>query len=223
MLDNPNLSLDKMLDVMAFGLDFIGYSLLLVVVLLIYLYRYEIRILFKYGLSDDSIGGRLFKLVGIAKTDFSKLEKKELNNRVEELLTKINETTIDIDDDTKIFEDDTIPNSKSDLTPPKFRLLRAIRKLDVIIFHFVNEGGAIHDFSVKNNDEIKISFNFENRIELEDSGYIKILLPKEFKENSFNFTLIYYDEANTLHQINYSYSILENNLCSTDRLLNLSK
>ena len=223
MLDNPNLSLDKMLDVMAFGLDFIGYSLLLVIFFLIYLYRYEIRILFKYGFSDDSIGGRFLNIIGIAKTDFSKLEKKELNNRVEEILAKINETTIDIDDDIQIFEDGPIPSSKSNLAPPKFRLLRAIRKLDVIMFHFVNEGGTIHDFSVKNNDEIKISFNFENRIEQEASGYIKILLPKEFKENSFNFTLIYYDEANTLHQINYSYSILENNLCSTDRLLNLSK
>ena len=216
MLDNPNLSLDKMLDVMAFGLDFIGYSLLLVVVLLIYLYRYEIRIIFKYGFSDDSIGGRFLKLVGIAKTDFSKLEKEELNNRVEELLSEINETTVDIDDDIQIFEDDTIPSSKSNLAPPKFRLLRAIRKLDVIMYHFVNEGGAIHDFSVKNNDEIKIFFNLENRIELEATGYIRILLPKEFKENSFNFTLIYYDEVNTLHQINYSYSILENKLCGKD-------
>ncbi len=216
MLDNPNLSLEKMLDVIALGLDFIGYSLLLVVVLLIYLYRYEIRIILKNGFSGDSIGGRFLKPLGITKNDFSKLEKEELNNRVEELLSKRNKTSVDIDDDILIFEDDSL-SSKSNLAPPQFRLLRAIRKLDVIMYHFVNEGGAIHDFSVKNNDEIKIFFNFENRIEPEASGYIKILLPKEFKGNGFNFTLIYYDEDNFLHQINYSYSILENKLCSTDR------
>ncbi len=216
MLDNPNLSLEKMLDVIALGLDFIGYSLLLVVVLLIYLYRYEIRIIFKNGFSGDSIGGRFLKLLGITKTDFSKLEKEELNNRVEELLSKRNKTTVDIDDDILIFEDDSL-SSKSNLAPPQFRLLRAIKNANTITCYFVNEGGAIHDFSVNNNDEIKILFNFENRIEPEDSGYIKFLFPKEFKGNSFNFILIYYDEDNILHQINYSYSILENKLCSTDR------
>ncbi len=219
MLDNPNLSLEKMLEVMASGISIVKYLLILTVILLIYLYRYEIKLLLKYGVSDESIGGKFLKTIGIKKTDFSKLEKRDLSDKVDAMLDKFNKSTVDFEINEQLSEDEVLLESDNDLGIPNFRSLKAIRNSNTIIYHFVNDGGAIHNFYITNSKGVSVSFNYKNRIGANASGFIKFKFPETFNKNKFNFTLVYYDEVNNLHQINYEYSLSNNKLRSTDRLL----
>ncbi len=220
MLNNPNLSLEKMLEVMASGISIVKYLLILLVILLIYLYRYEIKLLLKYGVSDESIGGKFLKIIGVKKTNFSNLEKRDLSDKVDAMLDKFNKSTVDFEIDEQLSEDEALLESANDLGTPNFRSLKAIRNSNTIMYHFVNDGGAIHNFCINNSEGVAVSFNYENRIEANATGYIKFELLDNFNENKFNFTLVCYDEVNNLHQINYEYSLSDNNLRSTDRLLN---
>ena len=103
LLNNPNLTLDKMLEVMEFGTSIVGIALLVAIVILIYIYRYEIGIFLKYGFSKnkkdrDIVGLSKVLKNGIGETT-TELKEKQFHDKVDDLLGKFNKLPLDIADD----------------------------------------------------------------------------------------------------------------------------
>ena len=102
MLDNPNLTFDKMIEVMEFGTDIVGLFLVIAIVLLIYIYRYEIKLFIKYGFSDSKKDRDIAGLSKVLKDglgeSISELKEKDFQNKVDNLLVKFNELPLDITD-----------------------------------------------------------------------------------------------------------------------------
>ncbi len=112
MLDNPNLSSDKMIEVMSFGESIIGYSLIVVIAVLIYLYRYEIKLFFKHGFSNDNSNSGFLRIFSMFKNDISELEREEISSKVDSLIEKFNKSDFEIDKNTELHNDEMSSNKK---------------------------------------------------------------------------------------------------------------
>jgi len=213
MLDNPNLSLEKMGEVIALGKDIIGISIIIIVLFLIYMYRYQIRILIKHGFSDSKNMRSPSAILQLMKTNMSELEKKDLNSKVDNLLHKFENPELD-DDDIELLEnvDNLMSPKDTEYNPPIFRSLKTIKSKTEITFHFVNDGGAIHNYQIIPIDGFTISIEPQNNLESNGSGYLKFEFANNNIENEISFDFSYYDEANNFHEEKCQFSILENQL-----------
>jgi hypothetical protein len=174
--------------------------------LLLYIYRYEIRLFIKYGFSDTK---KEKDIAGIAKvlknglsTSIDELKEKELNTKVEGLLDKFNELPLELGIDSQ--EEDKV--SVFQYTPPIFRRLKTIKSENEIAYHFVNDGGGIYNFNIYPKKNSHLMIEPQNDIRLKGSGFIKFLFSEKL-ENEFYFDISYFDAANEFHKERYCYSI----------------
>lgn len=215
MLDNPNITLEKMIEVMAFGKDIIVILFVIVVALLLYIYRYEISLFIKYGFSDSTDTGGITGLIQFMKGGASKrvteLESRDISDKVDDLLQKFNNPLLDEDINILTKVDKQSPSKIIEHNSPKFRSLKTIKTSNEITYHFVNDGGAIRNYRIKQIDSINISIEPKNDIEPNESGYFKFELANNVgSEITFDFS--YYDETNKFHEEKYLFSLLENKL-----------
>ena len=213
MLDNPNLSSDKMIEVMARGMDIVGILMIMLVALLLYIYRYEIGLFLKHWISNSKKDISPLGISTILKTNISELEKKDLSNKVDNLLHEFANPVLD-DHDKELLKniDDEILANNSEHHPPIFRTLKTIKNSNEIIYYFVNDGGKIRDFKINSIHAIKISVEPQNIIESKASGYFKFEIEETFVENEIHFELTYYDDEDKFQVKKYVYSLLENKL-----------
>ncbi|MCF6270369.1 MAG: hypothetical protein L3J41_11700 [Melioribacteraceae bacterium] len=217
MLDNPNITLEKMIEVMAFGKDIIVILFVIVIAVLLYIYRYEISLFIKYGFSDSKDTGGITGLIqfmrGGASRRVSELEGRDISDKVDNLLNNFKNPVVD-DEESNLLKsvDNLILSKSSKHIPPIFRSLKTIKTSNEIIYHFQNDGGRMHSFKINSIDEINISSEPKNNLELNESGYFKFEFENINVGNEVNFNLLYYDEANKFHEEKYKYSLLKNKL-----------
>ena len=212
MLDDPSLTSDKMIEVMSRGMDIVAILMIVLIVLLLYIYRYEIKLLLKYSFSKTKKNISPFGIQRSMKTDISEIKRNELNKKVDELLEKFNNPILD-ENDIELLKNMDAQTDKSidDHAPPIFRSVEITKNSDGIIYHFINDGGPIHNYEIL-ADEISISIEPKNELEQKGKGYFKFELPGSSNVNEINFELSYYDGKNKFCKNNYTYSILENKL-----------
>ncbi len=215
MLDNPNMTLEKMIEVMAFGKDIIVILFVIVIVLLLYIYRYEISLFIKYGFSDSKNTGGITGLIqfmrGGVSRRVSELEERDISNKVDDLLQKFNTPLLDEDITILTKVDKQSPVKNIEHIPPKFRSLKIIKTANEIVYHFVNDGGAVRNYRIKQMDGINISIEPKNNIEPNESGYFKFELANNIG-NEITFDFSYYDETKKFYEKKYLFSLLENKL-----------
>ncbi|MBU0474603.1 MAG: hypothetical protein KKF62_10605 [Bacteroidetes bacterium] len=210
MLDNPNLTQEVIFDLMSDGKDIIGISLIVVVIIIIYINRYQVALFLKYGFSnnknDISPFGGLF---GLLKTDISELAKKDLENKVDNLLQEYN--NIELDNNTQL--DGILGSDISQINqlPPIFRSLKVKRTSNEIVYYFVNDGGAIRDIKIKSKNGVNITIEPQNYLEEKGSGYFQFVFDNN-REKEFHFILSYYNSLNKYCEVKYYYSLNENQL-----------
>ena len=210
MLDNPNLNIDKTIELISDGKDFIGISLIIIVIIFLYIYRYQIALFLKYGFSKNKnsilpFGG----LFGIMKTDISDLEQKDLEDKVDSLLQKYE--NVELEDDNHLDENLETDISKENPIPPIFRSLKVKRTLNEIIYYFINDGGEINNITIKPTNDFKITIEPQNYLKERGSGYFKFVFDDN-RENEFYFILSYYNILNKYCEVKYYYSYHENHL-----------
>jgi len=219
MLDNPNLSTEKMLEVMAHGTDIIGILLILVLALLIYLYRYEIGLFLKYGFSKKKNDLSLKGISNLLKTDISDLEKMDFNDKIDNMLHSFENPVLDDEDMVLIKSVDNLMHSNNDeIYHPIFRSLKTLKTSNEITYYFVNDGGAIHDIRTNHVDGIKISIEPKNSIEKNESGYFKFELLTNSDGDEIHFDLSYKDNTDKLHENKYRFSTIENKLSTVGKI-----
>ena len=213
MLDNPNLTAEKMMEVMARGMDIVAISMIILIALLIYIYRYEIGLFLKLSFSNNKKNISPFGISGIMKTNISDLEKNDLNNKVDNLLQKFNNPVLD-ENDSELLEnvDNLIDTSIIDHQTPIFRSLKIVKNSDEIIYHFVNDGGPIHNFKINSSDVSTIYIEPQNELESKGSGHFKFDFTTDIEVNEINFEFSYYDKTNKYHEKIYIFSLLDNRL-----------
>ena len=212
MLDNQNLSIEKTFEMIAHAKDIFAIALIVIIGTLLYLYRYQIKLFLKYGLSPNKKDSTYSGLLGILKTDFDEFEKKDLEDKIDNLLNKFNSSTLNERNEIQLFDDINNSTSENINSPPIFRPLKTIRKQNEILYYFVNDGGIVRDFKINSIHDIKISVDTKNKIESKGSGYFQFELKETFMENEIHFELIYYDDKDKFQVKRYIYSILENKL-----------
>ena len=210
MLDNPNLTQEVIFDLISDGKNIIGISLLIVVIIIIYINRYQVALFLKYGFSNNKndmtpFGG----LFGLLKTDFSELAKKDLENKVDNLLQEYN--YIELDNNTQLDGILGSDISKSNKMPQIFRSLKVKRTSNEIVYYFVNDGGAIRDIKIKPTNGFNITIESQNYLDEKGSGYFKFAFDN-IHEKEFHFFLSYYDSLNKYCEVNYYYSLNKNKL-----------
>jgi hypothetical protein len=209
MLDNPNLGFEKMIEVVALAKDVIGVSLLILVLLLLYIYRYEIGLFLKYGFSKKENDLSSLWLLKLIKIDFSELERKDLDTRIDILLNTVNNTKLNDKNDSTINAD-TLSSFL-----PSFRLTEIVTEPNEIIYHFINDGVSIHAISVVPLGNFEITFEPLNNLESNGSGFFHFTFDENTK-NDFIFNLSYYNEVEEFHKIKFLYSFIENGLSIID-------
>ena len=209
MLDNPYLTLDKIGDAIAFGSNLIWIFLMIIALFLIYLYRYQIKVFIKHGLSDSKNMRSPFGLLKLMKTNMSELERKDLNDKVENLLHKF-ENPVPDDDEIDLIKnvDDLILPQKSEHTPPIFRSLKIIKNASELTYHFVNDGGTIRNLKINPIGGIIISVEPQDKLVSKGSGYFKFEFANDIVGNEINFDISYNDEADESHEGKYQLSLL---------------
>lgn len=211
MLDDPFITLDKIGEAITFGSNLIWIFVLIIALFLLYMYRYEIRIFIKHGFSDSKNMRSPFGMLKFLKTNMSELERKDLNDKVENLLNKFENPELD-SDDIELIEnvDNLIPPKNTKHTPPIFRSLKTIKTSSEITYYFVNDGGAIRNFNINPISGIYISVEPEHKLESNGSGYFKFEFANDIVGNEINFGFSYNDETDKFHEEKYQFSLFEN-------------
>lgn len=209
MLDNSNLSFEKMIEVVALAKDVIGVSLLILVLLLLYIYRYEIGLFIKYGFSNKEKDLSSLWLLKLIKTDFSELGKKDLDTRIDNLLNRVSNSELN-------KENNSIINANTNSSSiPSFRPIEIVSEANEIIYHFINDGVPIHSISAVPLGNFEITFEPQNNLESNGSGFFHFMFDENTK-NDFIFNLSYYNKAEEFHKIKFLYSLIENELSIID-------
>ncbi len=210
MLDDPSLTQKVIYDLISDGKDFIGISILLVMDIVLYINRYQVILFLKYGFSKNKNGILPFGgLFGMMKTDISELEQQDLENKVDNLLQKYE--NIEIDNNTQLDEIFGNDFPEKNPLPPIFRLLKVKKTLNEIVYYFVNDGGEIHDITIKPINGSNITIEPQNNLKEKESGYFKFIFDN-IHENELHFILSYYDSLNKYCEVKYYYSLQENHL-----------
>ena len=213
MLDDPYLTLNKMGDAIALGTNLIWIFISIIVLFLLYIYRYQIKVIIKHGFSESKNMRSPSGLMKIMKTDISELEKKDLDSKVENLLHKFENPVLDDEVDELIENvDNLILPENPEHVPPLFRSLKIIKSASEITYHFVNDGGAIRSLKINPISGIIISVEPEDKLESKVSGYFKFEFANDIVGNEINFDFSYYDETETFHEKKYTFSLIENKL-----------
>jgi len=215
MLDNPNLILEKTFEIVAYGSDVIGISILLIGIFLIYIYRYEVGLFLKNIFSNDKNDISPFGIGGIMNTNIEDLKKKDFDNKVDNLLDKFKNQSLD-EEDSQIIDNIMTQSSKEMIIHPIFRSLKTIKASNEITYHFVNDGGAIQKIEVNPIGDFTVLIEPSNNIGQKESGYLKFELANNNFGDKLYFDMSYDDNSDKRYQQKYFYSLLENKLSSTD-------
>lgn len=211
MLDNPNLTREKMFDALLYGTEIVGFLMLIVVAIILYIYRYEISLFIKFAFSDQKKNGYSKNFMKLIKTNFGELEKKEFDNKVEDLLNSFNNPEIEEDSEIVFSDEINIDTPKIENANPNFRSLKTIKNSNKIIYHFVNDGFAINGFSTDPLSDFTMSLEPREIINSNESGYFQFNFDGNI-DNKFLFNLSYYDEYKEFHTFKYLYSTVENSI-----------